>query len=309
MKLTSSELAERIDRNAPEQLKALPQWVLWKYQQVVGKDKPKKPPFQPTGRAASVDDPRTWSSYSHAIDALDTGSYQGIGFMLDGGIVAIDLDNCLFEINGQRRITKDARRVYEIAHSYTEVSPSGKGLHIFLRGHLPPINGQPQDGMRYGNGEMYERKRYITVTGQQVGDEREIREDQAAINRIYELLKAPEREQPRPEREQKRYSLAAGDTDVIRKAEGARNGAKFTRLYQGDMTGYRSPSEAIMGLVAMLAYWTNKDAGQVERIFTHSPLYHNNEDVRQKWNEKHRRDGATYGQMTIENATRTSIQY
>jgi primase-polymerase (primpol)-like protein len=44
--LASSELAEQIDRNAPELLKSLPQWVLWRYQPVAGKDKPKKPPSQ-----------------------------------------------------------------------------------------------------------------------------------------------------------------------------------------------------------------------------------------------------------------------
>src|SRR5579859_8118051 len=162
-----NELAERTGIHAPELLKSLPQWVLWRYQHIPGKDKPRKPPFQPTGRVASVDDPRTWSSYGQVIDALDTGKYQGIGFVLQGGIVAIDLDNCLFEVNGTKRVTKTARRIYELAHSYTEISPSGKGLHIFLRGHLPEKDGQPQDGMKSQYGEMYERKRYITITGQQ----------------------------------------------------------------------------------------------------------------------------------------------
>jgi putative DNA primase/helicase len=309
LKLTSSELAERIDNNAPELLKSLPQWVMWKYQQVAGKDKPKKPPYQPTGRAASVDDPRTWSSYRQAIAALDTGSYQGIGFMLQGGIVAIDLDYCLTEVAAFRRITKTARRVYVLANSYTEISPSGKGLHIFLRGHLPDVNGQPQDGMRYGNSEMYEAKRYITVTGERVGDATEIRADQEAINQIYALLKAPEpeREQPRPE-ERKSYSLTSGDAEVIRKAKAARNGSKFTSLYEGEITSYRSKSEAHLALIAMLIYWTNGDTGQVDRLFKSSDMYLLDEETRDKWDVKHRADGATYGQMTIEKASRSSRQ-
>jgi hypothetical protein len=59
----------------------------------------------------------------------------------------------------------------------------------------------------------------------------------------------------------------------------------------------------------MLTYWTNKDAGQIERIFKDSPLYRHNAGVQEKWSEKHRRDGATYGQMTIEKAVGTSIQF
>lgn len=308
--ITSSKLAERIKSDAPELLKSLPQWVLWRYQQIAGKEKPKKPPFQVTGRAASVDDPRTWSSYQQAMTVLDTSGYQGVGFMLQGGIVAIDLDNCLVEVDGVRRITKAAKKVFDLAHSYTEVSPSGKGLHIFLRGHLPQVNGQPQDGMRYGNSEMYEAKRYITITGQLVGQEREIREDQEAINRIYELLKAPERDQLRPEQERRSYKpiLSNDDAAVIRKASGARNGAKFTRLYQGDATSYRSPSEAHLALIAMLVYWTNGDTAQIERIFKSSVMYVQDEELQSKWNERHRADGATYGQITIEKAARTSRQ-
>jgi len=308
--VTNSELTEQIDSSVPSLLKSLPQWVIWRYQQVAGKEKPKKPPFQVTGRAAGVDDPRTWSGYWQAIAALDTGNYQGVGFMLRGGIVAIDLDNCLMEVDGVRRITKTAKKIFDLAHSYTEVSPSGKGLHIFLRGHLPPVNGQPQDGMRCGHSEMYEARRYITITGQLVGQEREIREDQEAINHIYEFLKAPEREQPRPQQNQRSYKpvLSNDDAAVIRKASRAGNGDKFTRLYQGDIASYRSPSEAHLALIAMLMYWTNGDLAQVERIFKSSVMYLQDEELQSKWNERHRADGATYGQMTIEKAVRTSRQ-
>jgi primase-polymerase (primpol)-like protein len=191
------ELAERIERNAPELLKSLPQWVMWKYQHIPGKPKPKKPPFQTTGRAAAANDPRTWCSYRQAKATLETESgYQGIGFMLDRGIVVIDLDNCLEKTEGGLRVTKTARRVFELAHSYTEISPSGKGLHIFLRGKMPEVNGQKQDGMKSDKGEMYEARRYITVTGERVGQAQEIREDQEAIDQIYELLKSPTRELP-----------------------------------------------------------------------------------------------------------------
>jgi putative DNA primase/helicase len=307
----TSQAAERIDRNTPELLKSLPQWVVWKYQHIPGRDKPKKPPFQTSGKAAAVDDPRTWCSYQQARALLETSdNYEGLGFMLDGGIVVIDLDYCLTEIDGVRRITKTAREVFDIARSYTEISPSGKGLHIFLRGHLPEENGHPVPGMKSDKGEMYTAKRYITITGEHVGEQHEIRADQDAINRIYALLKPPRQAPlPEPETVRRRYQpITRDDQALLRKAGAARNGAKFTRLYSGDITGYRSRSEAQLALIAMLVYWTNGDKGQVERLFKDSDMYKQDEELQKKWDTVHYSSGATYGQNTIETALKTSRQ-
>ena len=307
--LINCKLAERIEHNAPELLKSLPQWVMWKYQHIPGKPKPKKPPFQTTGRAAAANDPRTWCSYRQAKATLETADgFQGIGFMLDSGIVVIDLDNCLEKTEGGLRVTKTARRVFELAHSYTEISPSGKGLHIFLRGKMPEVNGQQQDGMKSDKGEMYEARRYITVTGERVGQAQEIREDQEAINQIYELLKSPTREPPQATPAIRSYRPPRADAEVISKARRAGNGAKFTRLYCGDITGYPSKSEAHLALVSMLVYWTNGDKGQIERIFKSSDMYLLDEETRLKWDAPHRADGSTYGEMTLEKALRTSRQ-
>lgn len=238
-----------------------------------------------------------------------SNSYEGVGFMLDGGIVVIDLDHCLTEVGGVRHITKTARAVFDLAQSYTEVSPSGKGLHIFLRGSLPAENGHAVHGVKSDKGEMYAAKRYITITGERVGEQREIRADQEAINRIYALLKPP-RQAPLPEPETaRRYQPMTQDAQaVLRKAGAARNGAKFTRLYSGDITSYRSRSEAQLALIAMLVYWTNGDKGQVERLFKDSDMYKQDEELQKKWDTVHRSDGATYGEMTIEMAAKTSRQ-
>lgn len=95
---------------------------------------------------------------------------------------------------------------------------------------------------------------------------------------------------------------------MIKKAGAARNGAKFIRLYSGDITGYRSKSEAHLALIAILIYWTNGDTGQAERLFKSSSLYLSDEETRNKWNTIHRNDGATYGQMTIEKALSATRQ-
>ncbi len=312
MTLAGGEIAERIDSaNVPTLLKSLPQWVLWKYQPVPGKPKPKKPPFQTNGRVASVGDPQTWCSYRQAMAALDTGHYKGIGFMLEGsGIVVIDLDNCLREVNGVRRITIEARQIVDIAQSYTEVSPSGKGLHIFLRGHLPEEDGHPVLGMKSDKGEMYAARRYITITGERVGEATEIRADQDAIHRIYALLKPPKQTPVQPAAPARHQGVTSlNDEEVKKQARTAGNGAKFHRLYyQGDITGYRSRSEAHFALVALLAFRT-KDAEQIDRIFRTSQLYQSDEEIQEKWDQRHYADGKTYGQRTIEKAIGSSIGF
>src|SRR5205823_5459450 len=85
------------------------------------------------------------------------------------------------------------------------------------------------------------------------------------------------------------------DDEILRLAHNAPNGEKFSRLFDdGDATGYPSQSEADMALCALLAYWTNGEPAQMDRLFCQSKLH------RAKWDDK--RGNTTYGQRTIQNA-------
>jgi putative DNA primase/helicase len=51
--------------NIPQELKALPQWCLWKWEQ---RDKRwTKPPYQLSGDPAKSNDPATWSTFQDTI--------------------------------------------------------------------------------------------------------------------------------------------------------------------------------------------------------------------------------------------------
>lgn len=82
---------------------------------------------------------------------------------------------------------------------------------------------------------------------------------------------------------------------LITKAINARNGNKFSALYNGE-----SPSGDVssddMSFALMLAFWTQKNAKMMDAIFRKSKC------MRDKWDEVHSVDGQTYGEMTIENA-------
>lgn len=79
-------------------------------------------------------------------------------FTAESAIVGIDIDHCLE--NGQpHEVAADI--LAHLPPTYIEVLPSGTGLHIFLRGILPPSgNRNAKTGV-----EMYANSRYFTMTG------------------------------------------------------------------------------------------------------------------------------------------------
>jgi transcriptional regulator with XRE-family HTH domain len=71
------------------------------------------------------------------------------------------------------------------------------------------------------------------------------------------------------------------DQTLIEKAKSAKDGAKFTALWEGDISGYKSQSEADLALCCLLAFWTGGDYERIDRLFRQSGLYR--ED---KWGER-----------------------
>ncbi len=139
--------------NIPEELKARPQWVVWK---AVG-DKPDKVPYSAgTERKASSTDLLTWATFQEALEAYENGGYAGLGFVFSSAdpYTGIDLDNC---VNADGEIAGWALEIVRYFDSYTELSATGSGLHIIVRGNVP--------NRRKGEVEVYSSKRFFTVTG------------------------------------------------------------------------------------------------------------------------------------------------
>lgn len=135
----------------PNELKQYKNWVIWN---------DKKVPFDPkTGKTASSNDPATWGTFEEANKGVKKYRKEGIGFVFSKSdpFVGIDLDGLKGLRNGN--MPRKARELVKALNSYTEISPSGKGLHIIVKGklHGPGINA---DGI-----EIYDKKRYFTVTG------------------------------------------------------------------------------------------------------------------------------------------------
>ncbi|MCH7577961.1 MAG: AAA family ATPase [Chloroflexi bacterium] len=268
----------------PEELKELPQWVVWKYEEPDGK--PTKVPYTSTTRVkASTTDPATWETYEKALAA--SGDWDGIGFVFTGDdpFAGVDLDHCRNSETGE--IDPEVREIVGRLDSYTEVTPSGTGLHVICRGALPP------GGRKKGTLEVYDCARYFTVTGRHLeGTPTTIEE------RTEQLATVHARYFGKAEAKAPKAKVAASllhDAELLEKARAAKNGAKFTALMGGDTSGYDSQSEADGALCSLLAFWS-RDAIQIDRLFRQSGLY------REKWDERHYGDGHTYGEGTIEGA-------
>jgi primase-polymerase (primpol)-like protein len=128
-------VASHRKRGVPQELRRRPRWVRWSDRKV---------PLTATGRAASSTNPETWSRHS---DAARSTAGVGVGFVLNGdGIICIDLDGC---IDAAGSVTPAAMELVRLAGAtYVEVSPSGRGLHIWgradlTRGRLTSFKGQP----------------------------------------------------------------------------------------------------------------------------------------------------------------------
>ena len=140
----------------PEELRVRPQWVVWK---AVG-DKPDKVPYSArSGRRASSTDLLTWSTFQEALEAYENGDYAGLGFVFSSAdpYTGIDIDNC---VDGDGEIAGWALEIVRYFDSYTELSATGTGLHIIVRGDVA--------NRRKGEVEVYSSKRYFTVTGHAV---------------------------------------------------------------------------------------------------------------------------------------------
>ena len=265
------------------------QFVGWRYAPNPDGGKPKKPPINPhTGKYANDTAPETWGTFTEAERAATRHGLPGVGFVFtqEDPYAGVDLDDCRDSETGE--LEKWAERIVTAFGSYAEVSPSGTGVKIICRGRLPDWAGN-----RRGNIEVYDQARYFTLTGRALERGKPIREAQRKLDALCRKL------WPEPEESRGRgpgspaQAVDLGDEELLERARRARNGWKFAALFdRGEVGRYRSQSEADMDLCGLLAFWTNRDAGRMDRLFRSSAL------MRQKW------ERGDYRRRTIETAIR-----
>jgi putative DNA primase/helicase len=277
----------------PAILRERSQWVVWKYETRNGKlTKVPYTPLLSVATKASSTDPATWGTYGAAITVAEVGKYDGVGYVLtkEDGIVFVDLDNCRNPETGA--IEEWARQIVNDLNSYTEISPSGTGLHTFAVATLPP------EGRRKGKIEMYIDGRFATITGNHLpGTPTTIEERGAEVLALhantFAAVKSGHAKDvsgiPTSNDANCKCSNLSNE-EIRRLASRASNAPKVHALWHGDNTGYTSPSEGDLALCSLLTFYT-RDPAQLESLMRESSR------SRDKWDKN-----KTYLQRTIRKA-------
>ncbi|WLJ71065.1 DNA primase/helicase [Sphingomonas phage Kimi] len=255
--------------NIPDEMKPYRQWVVWRLEETDG-DKPTKVPYCPTtGTHASVTKPETWVDFATALAAMETGYWNGIGFVLTEAdpFCFIDLDDPwqthpsgAYKYTNPQTVYERQQRVYSGFNTFAELSPSGKGLHLILKGAVP--RGRKREAI-----EIYSSQRFMTMTGNVYRAGEITGGHDALLDVLWQQMGGPAQTyqfEGGPEKEE--------DAQVISRALSAENGDKFKLLLDGDWTGlYSSQSEADFAFVDIVAFYTD-NREQIRRIFLNSPL-------------------------------------
>ncbi len=282
----------------PQELRDRKQWVAWKLEKRDGEDTTKVP-YSTRGYLARSNDPKTWTGFHDALKFVTRyrQDYSGVGFVLskDDPYVGFDLDHC---VDGQS-IAPWAMDILQQVHSYTEVTPSGTGLRVFIKGSLPPfgrkkvLNVETKEAI-----EVYDSGRFLTMTGWEVRcsgcDLHEVglvEERQQVLEAIHLQYFGTEKPTPKPAPAPARPSLLS-DQEILDRASAASNGADFDALWRG-IHSKGSASEDDLALCDHLVWWSGGSIATADRLFRMSGL------MRDKWDTRHSADGLTYGEMTL----------
>ena len=335
--------------NIPAEMKALPQWVCYFRTPKLKKDgspdynadgtpRMNKLPVNPrTLKGAKSTEPKHWTNFNTALSAVgkratvggQTGTIEGVGFVFAAGdteesVCGVDLDHVINTETGE--LHPAAAELVADFDSYTELSPSGSGLHIYYKGRCHPDWGRKIKDA-FGSGtefEMYQTERFFTVTGNVCGESRKLKSADDTAERYYRRFsggRCPQTIRTQTILDEttltpaSNITLDAGsnqctrqigsaympagarlpDDMVIEKASRSRKGTSFSALMSGDTSAYGGDqSRADQALCNILAFWCGGNPEQIDRIFRQSGL------MRDKWDEK--RGATTYGERTITEA-------
>jgi len=179
------------------------------------------------------------------------------------------------------QLTQSAMEIVYSLDSYTEWSPSGRGVHVILQGEKPEGTA-----CRFPKGvEIYDRNRYFTVTGNVLMGKTQVNYRKYELSKVIEYFESlrdvpaapPAAPAPAP------TTTAIDDSNLVQKIILSGSGPKFIELWLGRVDRYTSRSEADLAFCSILAYW-GATGEQIDRLFRGTAL------MRDKWNRDYYRD-------------------
>jgi primase-polymerase (primpol)-like protein len=265
----------------PAELKARNIWVGWRYEAPKGNAKRTKVPYRvrEPQRKASPTDPSTWAPFELA--EARVACFDGLSFCTEGDVAGIDFDDCIDEAG---QIDPEVWAEVQALDSYTEVTPSGRGLRTLLQGSFEG----PGHNLRKVRREIYCRQRFFAATGAHLED------TPFTVNpRQVELDAWLARYCP-PATDSQRQALPAqpvplDDQELLGRMTRWVGGAVFADLWVGNWRPhFESQSEADASLLWRLAFATGRDPARMERMARASGL------ARPKWDDPRKRGASTW---------------
>lgn len=290
-------------------LKEMKLWLCWKYETT--KDGRKtKVPYGINGRQVGTNEKykNLWVTHAQAKAFVAKYNFHGIGFVIPRGYFFLDIDKTNVD-------DPEVQKIIALMDCYTEISPSGKGIHIIGQcdlSELPIANGRLAKEFYcknpHNNLELYiggATNRYATFTENVISLK-------PATDRTAEVLtflnlymkktlftnshgnnpksnfnifstKAAALGAMKASTEPSTTTAIApmDDLAIITTARAAKNGVKFSALYdRGDISAFQSQSNADQALCTMLAFYTGDNPSRIDKLFRNSALY------RDKWERK-----------------------
>lgn len=153
------------DMHVPEELRSIPGWLMWRFEQFVGEAKRRKIPFwadgtRRHGQQGAPQDRARLTTFVAARDAAVRAGFDGVGFapLKEFGYVFLDFDNCV-DVVGHTNAEVEAI----VNRTYAEYSPSGKGIRAVLKGDLGNHKSTTTPD-QYGF-ETFSSSGFVTLTG------------------------------------------------------------------------------------------------------------------------------------------------
>jgi putative DNA primase/helicase len=303
----AKELQKQFDAGYLAELIPYRHFIVWKAVQT--QDKCKKPPYNPrTHRLASAADPTSWGSVQEALAALQSGAYNGIGFVFSEAdpFASLDLDKC---VHDNRQINFREEQLIRQIQSYAEYSPND-GAHLIVKAELPFHT------LKRGNLEIFNSRHSLSLTLRHIpGTPATIEDRQAELNALVQSLAQPESEHPtprviwqQPQQQQEQQQLSEVERKLLEHWKS--QPGNFRRYFDGDQSLWLagsqhkvySKSEAAFVLCLMLLTKTQDDTEQVKRLFRASGLFDPLKTDRISGHDPQTGRPVTYLEMTIFNA-------
>lgn len=287
----------------PSVLKEHDHWLLWNSVPMENGKLGKRPVDLDGTIFKGWNDTDNLYSFETVADAYNKGNFDGIGFsQVNTPLVCVDLDND----KGIDDIPKELLSIMQAG--YAERSPSGKGIHVWMKADLPQDIieniGKKRKTDAGDEIELFTKSGWLTVTGDKLNDRPITDKTDYVIDLAYKykFLKKDEPAQHPQQASLTDYAPSPAsvgnqfsEQELVNKMLASKSGAEIQRLLNGDTSGYDNDhSEADIDLAGYLAFWTNKDAEKMDSIFRQSGL------MREKWDRK--TGNSTYGRLTIEHA-------